>query len=47
MHGDKAIGLLALRRIGNVLRRQYGIPVTLPYRLNELVAQLRADYQER
>jgi hypothetical protein len=41
MDGDKTIGPLGLRRIGEVLRRMCGIPRKLPCRLYDLIAQLR------
>jgi hypothetical protein len=41
MDGDKTIGILALRRIGEAFRRMCGVPRTLPFRLQALVAQLR------
>jgi hypothetical protein len=41
MDGDKTIGPLALRRIGEAFRRISGIPRKLPLRLHELVALLR------
>jgi hypothetical protein len=41
MDGDKTIGPLALRSIGEAFRRICGIPRKLPFRLYELVAQLR------
>jgi hypothetical protein len=41
MDGDKTIGPLGLRRIGEVLRRMCGIPRKLPSRLYDLIAQLR------
>jgi hypothetical protein len=41
MDGDQTIGLLALRRIGEALRRMCDVPRKLPSRLYELVAQLR------
>jgi hypothetical protein len=41
MDGEKTIGPLALRRIGEAFRRLSGVPKKLPFRLHELVAQLR------
>jgi hypothetical protein len=41
MDGDQTIGPLALRRIGEAFRRMCGVPRKLPFRLYELVAQLR------
>jgi hypothetical protein len=41
MDGNKTIGPIALRRIGEAFRRLCGIPRKLPFRLYELVAQLR------
>ena len=41
MNGYKTIGLLALQRIGEALRAQYGIETTLPYELSDLIAQLK------
>ena len=41
MDGNKTIGPLALRRIGEAFRRMRGVPRKLPFRLYELVAQLR------
>jgi hypothetical protein len=41
MDGDKTIGILALRRIGEAFRRMCGVPRTLPFLLQALVAQLR------
>jgi hypothetical protein len=41
MDGNKTIGPLALRRIGEVLRKMCGIPRKLPLRLYDLIAQLR------
>ena len=37
MDGNKTIGPLALRRIGEALRRMCGISRKLPFRLHELV----------
>jgi hypothetical protein len=41
MDGDRTIGPLAMRRIGEAFRRVCGIPRKLPFRLYDLVAQLR------
>jgi hypothetical protein len=41
MDGDKTIGPFGLRRIGEGLRRLCGIPRKLPFRLYDLIAQLR------
>jgi hypothetical protein len=41
MDGNKTIGPLALRRIGEAFRRICGAPRKLPFRLYDLVAQLR------
>jgi hypothetical protein len=41
MNEEKTIGLLAIRRIGEAFRRICGAPRKLPFRLHELVAQLR------
>jgi hypothetical protein len=41
MDGNKTIGPLALRRIGEALRRMCGTPTKPPFRLYDLVAQLR------
>jgi hypothetical protein len=46
MDGNKTIGPLALRRIGEVLRNICGIPRKLPLRLYELIAQLRRVTKE-
>jgi hypothetical protein len=46
MDGDKTIGPLALRRIGEAFRRICGIPRKLPFRLYDLVAQLRRVSKE-
>ena len=46
MDGDKTIGPLALRRIGEAFRRIRGAPRKLPFRLYELVAQLRRATKE-
>jgi hypothetical protein len=46
MDGDKTIGPLARRRIGEALRRMCGIPRKLPFRLYDLVAQLRRATKE-
>jgi hypothetical protein len=40
MDGDKTIGTIALRRIGEALRRRYYVPWMLPSRLYSLVKQL-------
>jgi hypothetical protein len=40
MDGDKTIGPLALQRLGEALRRQYGIQTRLPFRFYSLVEQL-------
>jgi hypothetical protein len=41
MDGDNTIGPLALRRIGEALRRMGGIPRKMPFHLYDLIAQLR------
>jgi hypothetical protein len=41
MDGDKTIGPIAPRRIGEAFRRLCGVPRKLPLRLHEPVAQLR------
>jgi hypothetical protein len=41
MDEDKTIGPLGLRRIGEALRRMCGVPRKLPFRLCDLIAQLR------
>jgi hypothetical protein len=46
MNGGKTIGPLALRRIGETLRRLCGVPRQLPTRLSMLVAQLRRSTKE-
>jgi hypothetical protein len=46
MNGDKTISPLALRRIGEVLRGQYGIEARLPFRLYCLVEQLTRITEE-
>jgi hypothetical protein len=46
MDGNKTIGPLALRRIGEVLRKICGIPRKLPLRLYDLIAQLRRVTKE-
>ena len=46
MDGNKTIGPLALRRIGEAFRRICGVPRKLPFRLHELVAQLRRATKE-
>jgi hypothetical protein len=46
MDGNKTIGPLALRRIGEVLRKMCGIPRKLPLRLYDLIAQLRRVTKE-
>ena len=46
MDEDKNIGPLALRRIGEAFRRICGIPRKLPFRLYDLVAQLRRATKE-
>jgi hypothetical protein len=52
MDGDKAVGALALRRIGDALQRDYGIQTRLPSRLNSLVGHFASitreeDYRDR
>jgi hypothetical protein len=46
MDGSKTIGPLALRRIGEVLRKMCGIPRKLPLRLYDLIAQLKRVTKE-
>jgi hypothetical protein len=46
MDGNETIGPLALRRIGEALRRMCGIPRKLPLCLYDLVAQLRRSTKE-
>jgi hypothetical protein len=46
MDGPKTIGPLALRRIGQAFRRMCGIPRKLPFRLYDLVVQLRRVTKE-
>jgi hypothetical protein len=46
MDGNKTIGPLALRRIGEVLRKMCSIPRKLPLRLCDLIAQLRRVTKE-
>jgi hypothetical protein len=46
MDGDKTIGTIALRRIGEALRRRYYVPWMLPSRLHGLVRQLRRTTKE-
>jgi hypothetical protein len=46
MDGNKTIGPLALRRIGEALRIMCGIPRKLPRRLYDLVAQLGRTTKE-
>jgi hypothetical protein len=46
MDGHKTIGPLALQRLGEALRRQYGIRVRLPSRLYSLVEKLKRVTKE-
>ncbi len=46
MDGNKTIGPLALRRIGEAFRRICDIPRKLPFRLYDLVVQLRRATKE-
>jgi hypothetical protein len=46
MDGDKTIGPLALRRLGEALRGQYDIQTRPPFRLYSLVEQLKRMTKE-
>lgn len=52
MDGDRTVGALALRRIGDALQRSCVIQSKLPFRLNSLVVQLARitredDYRDK